>query len=180
MNISQSPLTITYRSLITFLCSTLLFGCAALQQSEDSSPQLINFLIQTENPSPFTYGESPDNWQITSNLVERREKPKTYLYDFTISSFKHKFSISSLKYKYGEHGKWRPLDVKTFKAPSTQTLANHQILQKIPITIKKIGTAHKQIFHLTLTTEEMEKVSLALVFGVNKCIAKKHHEALCF
>ncbi len=169
------------KTLYFIVVCTLLTSCINVQHSSNNASNHINFLIHTDKESPHTYGEESSDWQITTNLVDKKAIPKTFFYDFTIQSLHEEFKVSGIKYKYGEYGKWRTLEKEKFiDLENDNHFAKQQILKKVPITIMKIGSAHKQIFHVTLTSKRNNEVSLALVFGVNKCIAKKEKEALCF
>jgi len=167
--------------LYFFIACMFLTSCAQVQHSSNKAAKHINFLIHTDKESPHTYGEDGSAWKITTTLIEEKEKPKTLFYDFTIQSLHDEFKISGIKSKYGEYGKWRTLEMKKFiNTESGSRFTKLQTLQKVPITILKTGNAHMQVFEITLSPKHKNEVSLALVFGVNKCIAKKDEEALCF
>ena len=158
----------------------MLVGCASTPHSSHSN-KALNFLIHTDTEYPHTYGGTDSAWRITANLVEEKERPKIYFYDFDIQSQTDEFYVSEIKYKYDEYGKWRPLEPKNFIDQGKEvSFAKRQKLHSVPVTIKKTGDAHKQIFHITIKPKQKNERALALVFGVNKCIAKKEHETLCF
>ena len=167
--------------LLLAYVSFAISGCASTQPSANNQDKVLNFLIHTDSETPEIYGGNESPWIITANRVKEKEQPKIYFYDFDIQSQTNEFYISAIKYKYDEYGKWRPLQTKKFVEQHEGTLfAKKQTLQSVPITIKKTGDAHKQIFHITVKSNQTDEVALALVFGVNKCIAKKENETLCF
>jgi len=167
--------------LCLFIACLLLTSCINVQHSPNEAAKHINFLIDTDKESPHTYGEDGSAWQITTNLIETKEVPKTFFYNFTIQSLNDEFKVSNIKSKYGEYGKWRTLEIEKFiNLKIGERFAKQQTLQKVPITILKTGNAHMQVFEITLAPKNKDDVSLALVFGVNKCISKKDKEALCF
>ena len=163
----------------TLLCVGLS-SCASLPKSSANKINQVNFLIQTDNEAPHTYGEKDIGWQLTTSIATKKDSPKTYYYDLEIQSPQSLIRIKRVKYKYGEYGKWRVLDKQRFISSSEQPFSNKQILRNIPVTIRKGGKAHKQVFHIDVQQDKRDPVTLVLLFGMDKCIARNENEAICF
>lgn len=167
--------------ILSLIFVILLCSCISPTKPSSNNSKYVNFLIQTDNSSPFTYGDETSTWRITTDLIKEKEVPKTYFYNFTIQALHKEFSIKNIKYKYGEYGKWRTHKKEKFaRENELNEHSKKQTLRMVPITIKKTGVAHKQIFQINVESKNNEQESLVLVFGVNKCIAKQENETLCF
>lgn len=154
-----------------------LLGCTSIETQHVNDN--LTFYVQTDKNAPTVYEDKNKNWVVNANIVSTITKPKTYYYDFSITTKSQVFDITDIDYKYGDYGKWRIID----KAPYLQgKLPTDRItsIKAFPITIKKSGKPHNQLLRITINTNENKTKHINLVFGVNKCLSKKSKEFVCF
>jgi len=170
------------KTLFLTLVFLLLSACAAIGDKPDNTKSLTFFIHANPNLNVSqNYSNADNSWGIQSVLKEKIAKPKTFYYDISVRSDKLNFSIADINYKYGDFGKWRKIQKsKYLSAEHKQVKSNHTI-SRFPITIKKTGDAHIQTLRISVANNKSDqKQEIDLVFGVEKCIAKKENEMVCF
>jgi len=120
---------------------------------------------------------SDDSWQI--EVSENAKQFDTTFYNLLLLNKHNPAYIKNIQYRYGEYGKWRPIEKQKYAQSTKQFKTNNEI-SNFPVTIKKSGTPHHQTLKVILNFPNGSSNQLHLVFGVEKCIAKKEKEVTCF
>ena len=113
-------------------CATVNEKSSSVSTENLSSTKSSSFFYIQTNKESETYQQN--NWSVNTQILEKKEKPKTHFYDFTIRSDTEKFSIRDINYKYGNYGKWRIIEKKKY-LNITPNKATSIAISRFPITI---------------------------------------------
>ncbi len=162
-----------YTTLILF---SLTSACSQLPSKHENSSN-VTLHVQINDQSN-TKINALGNWSLQSEIEKIEFKPKIYFYNFMLTSKTEPFIIEDIDYKYGQYGKWRVIEKKKYLTHSAMQRSAH--INAFPITIKRNGTPHNQLLRLTVKTKTNKQQYINLVFGVQKCLAKREKEFVCF
>lgn len=161
-----------YTTIILF---SLTSACSQLPSKHENSNITLHVQISDQS---IAQTNTLGSWSLRSNIEKIEFKPKIYFYNFTLTSKTEPFIIEDIDYKYGQYGKWRLIEKKKYLTHGTMQRSAH--INAFPITIKRSGIPHNQLLRLTIKTKTNKQRYINLVFGAQKCLAKREKEFVCF